>query len=97
MKYLIFQASLGWDPTKCLSEETKAKLTNAGFNIQDKNQDELCLEEDMQTCYDQTSYITLNSIKEEADLESQIMQELEDEEYQELEQELEDELEDKEY
>lgn len=45
MKYLIFQASLGWDPTKCLSEETKAKLTNAGFNIQDKNKDEQCLEE----------------------------------------------------
>lgn len=64
MKYLIFQASLGWDPTKCLSEETKAKLTNAGFNIQDVNQDELCLEEDMQTCYDQTSYITLNSIED---------------------------------
>lgn len=64
MKYLIFQASLGWDPTKCLSEKTKAKLTNAGFNIQDINQDELCLEEAMQTCCDQISYITLNSIED---------------------------------
>ena len=64
MKYVIFQASLGWDPTKCLSEETKAKLTNAGFNIQDKNQDELCLEEAAQICCDQISYITINSIED---------------------------------
>lgn len=64
MKYLIFQASLGWDPTKCLSEETKAKLTNAGFNIQDKNKDEQCLEETAQICCDQISYITINSIED---------------------------------
>lgn len=64
MKYLIFQESLEWDLTKCLSEETKAKLTNAGFNIQDINKDELCLEEAVQLCCDQTSYITLNSIED---------------------------------
>lgn len=64
MKYLILQASLGWDLTKCLSEETKAKLTNAGFNIQDKTQDELSLEEAAQIHYDQISYITLNSIED---------------------------------
>ena len=62
MKYLIFQESLEWDLTKCLSEETKAKLTNAGFNIQDVNQDEM--EEAVQLCCDQTSYITLNSIED---------------------------------
>lgn len=59
MEYLIYQSSQEMGNT-CLTEETKAKLTKAGFTIRDVDWNEKGL---YYEAY-QTSFITLNSLED---------------------------------